>query len=181
MKQNNTTTGLKQGTVRLVPYSPAWARQFSAEKRRLKRYLPARGSLIEHIGSTAVPGLEAKPVVDIALSIPSFKRLTAITKALTRAKYTYMGEFGLPGRHFFVYGDPVTVHLHLVEAGSEHWWRWLVFRDYLRQCPKEAERYNRLKQTLARRFANDRPAYTKSKSPFINAILAKAVKKVKIS
>ena len=176
----NMTIGLKQGTVRLEAYTPSWTRRFAAEKRRLAHYLPARGVHLEHIGSTAVPGLAAKPIIDIAIAIPSFKRLTATTKALVRSGYTYKGEYGLSGRHFFTLGDPVTIHLHLVEPTSEHWVKWLAFRDYLITWPKEAARYDRFKHTLARRFANNRDGYTKAKSPFIDAMLAKALKKDKI-
>ena len=175
------TIGLKQGTVRLESYTPAWARRFAAEKRRLARYLTTRGTRVEHIGSTAVPGLAAKPIIDIAIAIPSFKRLPSVTAALERARYTYKGEYGLPGRHFYVRGEPVSFHLHLVEHTSEHWVRWLAFRDYLRANPDDAVQYDRFKQDLAVRFASDRDAYTKAKTPFVNTMLTKALKKCKIS
>jgi GrpB-like predicted nucleotidyltransferase (UPF0157 family) len=174
------TTGLKAGTVKLASYSSSWARRFASEKRRLLLYLPARGLRIEHIGSTAVPGLDAKPIIDIAVSVTSLKRLTAFIEALARARYTYKGEYGLTGRHFFVRGDPVTHHLHIVLSSSKHWTAWLAFRDYLRAHPEEAAAYNAFKRDLARRYASDRDAYTKAKTPFIAAMLRKAMKNYKI-
>lgn len=173
--------GLKPGTVKLTAYTADWARRFATEKRRLERYLPSRGLLIEHIGSTAVPGLDAKPIIDIAVSVPSLTRLPSLTDALVRARYAYKGEYGLAGRHFFVRGNPVTHHLHLVVKDSEHWTRWLTFRDYLRAFPEEALAYNAFKLKLAHRFANNRDAYTKAKTPFIAALLRKALKKCKIA
>ncbi len=172
--------GLKPGTVRLASYTSGWARRFAAEKRRLAHYLPARGLRIEHIGSTAVPGLDAKPIIDIAVAATSLSRLPSLIDALVRARYTYKGEYGLAGRHFFVRGDPVTHHLHLVLQGSRHWMRWIAFRDHLRRFPEEAAAYNDFKRDLARRYANDRDAYTKAKTPFINAMLRKAMKNCKI-
>lgn len=173
-------TGLKAGTVELASYTADWSRRFLAEKRRLARYLPARGTRIEHIGSTAVPGLDAKPIIDIAVRMPSLKRLPVLIAALTRARYCYKGEYGLAGRHFFVRGDPVTHHVHLVAQGCEHWTRWLAFRDYLRAFPVEAAAYNAFKRDLARRFATNRDAYTKAKTPFISVMLGKAMKNYKI-
>lgn len=172
--------GLRQGQVRLVQPSSDWARRYLREKRRLARYLPKRGVVIEHIGSTAIPGLAAKPIIDIAVKIPSLKRIASMVTALERAGYTYKGEYGLPGRHFFARGTPVTQHLHVVQSGSEHWMRWIVFRDYLRDHPLETEAYNNLKRDLARRFAHNRDAYTKAKTPYIQGVLRRAMKKHKI-
>lgn len=177
------SVGLAQGTVRLAHYDRAWPRRFAAEKRRLARHLPARGTRIEHIGSTAVPGLDAKPIIDIAVRIPSLARLDRWREALERAGYVYKGEYGLPGRHFFTHGNAAAVsrHLHVVERGSDHWRGWLLFRDYLRSHPETVADYNRFKRELARKYARNRDAYTRAKTPFVEAILAKAVKKLKIS
>lgn len=166
--------GLKSGTVKLNPYDTAWPRRFRQEAARLRRYLGGARCQIEHIGSTAVPGLDAKPIIDIALCIPSFKQLPLWIRRLERAGYEYKGEYGLPGRHFFTRGTPVTQHLHLVQPTSEHWQRWLTFRDYLRANPVEAQRYNAAKQALARKFPEDRNAYTRAKTPIINRLLKRA-------
>ena len=123
--------GLASGTVHLTRFDSQWHRQFDAEARRLHKHLaPARYTL-EHIGSTAVPGLSAKPIIDMALQIPSLKRLPLWIKRLTHAGYIYKGEYGLSGRHFFTLGSPVTHHLHVVAKDCPHWYRWLLFRNYL--------------------------------------------------
>lgn len=166
--------GLPSGTVRLARHSAEWQQRFVSERGRLARCLPGRGTRIEHIGSTAIPGLIAKPIIDIAVSIPTFRRLAFCTRALEAAGYTYKGEYGLPGRHFFVYGEPVVYHLHLVRRTSKHWTRWLLFRDYLLLHPAEVRAYNTLKRSLARQYAGNRDAYTRAKTPFVEAVLKRA-------
>ena len=166
--------GLKPGTVKLAHYSTEWREWFVRERRRLRRAFPAGRARIEHIGSTAIPGLDAKPVIDIAIAVPSLRRLRSNVAAMESLNYVYKGEYGLPGRHFFVRGDPVTHHLHLVERRSPHWTRWIVFRDYLLSHPAMVREYRDFKRELARKFKNDRTVYTKSKTPFIERILALA-------
>lgn len=168
--------GLHSGIVRLTSYSTEWKQHFQRERLRLRRYLGTSRHTLEHIGSTAVPGLDAKPILDLALMIPSFKRLPLWIRLLEKAGYVYKGEYGLPGRHFFVRGNPTTQHLHLVSPGCEHWDRWLLFRDYLRANPAEARLYNETKRNLARKFHNNRDAYTKAKTPVITRILSRARK-----
>jgi GrpB-like predicted nucleotidyltransferase (UPF0157 family) len=169
--------GLKQGTVRLATYTSDWNAMFRTERRRIRARFPSRTVAIQHIGSTAVPGLDAKPIIDIAVQIASFKRLNAYIRRFVALGYEYKGEYGLPGRHFFVRGNPATQHVHLVERGSAHWARWLLFRDYLRAFPAEARRYNAFKRNLARRYAQNRDAYTRAKTPFVERMLARAAKK----
>ena len=168
--------GLPSGTVKLCLYSPHWSVAFTAERRRLTRYSGSRRYRLEHIGSTAVPGLDAKPIIDLALCLPSFRALPVWIRILTSAGYVYRGEYGLPGRHFFVRGTPVTHHLHLVERGCAHWDKWLLFRDYLRAHPDAVHRYNVFKRRLATRYAHDRDAYTRAKTPFVKRVLARAEK-----
>lgn len=168
------TMGLKEGIVKLVPFSIAWCKRFTAEKRRLAAILASRRYRIEHIGSTAVPGLEAKPIIDIAIRIPSFRSLNTWISLLESAGYHYKGEYGLPGRHFFVRGSPVTHHLHLVTPETRHWDDWILFRDFLRANPAAAERYHKRKQVLARRYATNREAYTRGKAPLLQTLMRDA-------
>ncbi len=171
-----TGIGLKEGVVKLAPYSNTWRRKFYAEQRRLFIKLAPRRYRIEHIGSTAVPGLEAKPIIDIAIQIPSFRALKTWIKQLESAGYHYKGEYGLPGRHFFVRGSPATHHLHLVTPETDHWNDWLLFRDFLRAHPDAAERYSQTKQKLARRFSNNRTAYTRAKTPLVKQLMRRALR-----
>lgn len=168
--------GLKSGTVKLSHHSRAWRQRYRREASRLHKLLGTSRYTLEHIGSTAVPGLDAKPIIDMAMKIPSLKQLTLWIRRFNHAGYTYKGEYGLPGRHFFVMGNPVTLHLHLVASGCSHWERWLLFRDYLRAHPAEARRYNSLKKALARKYAANRDAYTRSKTPLVNRMLKRAEK-----
>ena len=150
-----------------------------SEIRRLKRFTENSIYVIEHIGSTAIPGLDAKPIIDMAMLLPSLRRLPLWITRLEKAGYTYKGEYGLEGRHFFTRGNPVTHHLHLVAKGSVHWERWLLFRDYMRAHPAEAEKYNQLKKELALKYAHNRDAYTQAKTPLIGQLLKKAKKEQK--
>ncbi|HEX5727239.1 MAG TPA: GrpB family protein [Longimicrobiaceae bacterium] len=168
--------GLESGTVRLAPYDPAWPGLFAAEAARLAPVLEAHGlSLrLEHVGSTSVPGLAAKPVLDILAGRPPGEGPERHIAALVAAGYDHRGEQGIPGREFFRRGTPRSYHVHMVEVGSPQWRRHLAFRDHLRAHPEDAAAYSALKAALAARFPRDRETYTESKAPFITEILARA-------
>lgn len=167
-------TGLKEGEVRLACPSSTWARRFQRERAELCSELGVDPSAVEHIGSTAIPGLPAKPILDLAVQMPGLKALPQFRKKLRHMGYVYKGVFGLRGRHFFTKGNPVVVHLHLVSRRSVHWIRWRRFRNALLADPALVRRYGRLKKQLARRYANDRPGYTRAKSEFIQQVLDRA-------
>jgi GrpB-like predicted nucleotidyltransferase (UPF0157 family) len=166
--------GLKSGRVALSPHRSDWVRCYRREETRLRRRIGKARYTLEHIGSTAVPGLDAKPIIDMAMMIPSFKQLPLWIRRLEKAGYVYKGEYGLPGRHFFTRGNPTTQHLHVVTPGYEQWDRWLLFRDYLRANPPAAKQYNEAKRKLARTFAKNRDAYTQAKTPVINRLMESA-------
>jgi GrpB-like predicted nucleotidyltransferase (UPF0157 family) len=166
--------GLPEGKVFISRYSGAWPRLFRRERDRLRRALGKKVIDIEHVGSTAVPGLSAKPVLDIALTVRNLREIRSLLAPLERLGYEYKGLYGLPGRHFFVRGEPRTHHLHFVRADSRHWRVWLLFRDYLREHREEAARYEKFKRGKARRYADDRRMYTASKSSFVERMLRKA-------
>jgi GrpB-like predicted nucleotidyltransferase (UPF0157 family) len=168
--------GLKQGEVWLAAYDRAWPQCFKEESKRLHEALGAQALDIQHIGSTAIPGMVAKPIVDIAVTVAALDELTPIIAAFERAGYAYKGEYGLAGRHFFVKGDPVTHHVHVVQRDSVHWRDWLRFRDYMRSHDEDVKAYCRFKLDLAQRFHHNRDAYTEAKTPFITTILEKAGK-----
>jgi GrpB-like predicted nucleotidyltransferase (UPF0157 family) len=168
--------GLPKGVVALVDYDPEWPRLFEEERARLAGVLGSAVLAIEHIGSTAVPGLAAKPVLDLAAAVTRLSSVESLVGPLAGLGYRYLGEYGLPGRLFFEKGDPVTHHLHAVEVTGHHWRVWRLFRDYLRRHPEDARQYAQFKRELAARYAADRDAYTRSKSDFVNAVLAKAGK-----
>jgi GrpB-like predicted nucleotidyltransferase (UPF0157 family) len=163
--------------VRISPYDPVWPALFAAEAERLRGVLDCDRILgIEHFGSTAVPGLAAKPIIDILIAVDSLARAKeTMEKPITALGYLYWPENPKPDRMFFVKGMPPygarrTHHVHITEQNGEMWRRRLPFRDYLRMHPSEARRYEALKHELALRFPTDRDAYTDAKTEFIEEI-----------
>lgn len=166
--------GLRSGAVVVAPYDPEWTDEFVAERARLAAALGGVACEIEHVGSTAVPGLAAKPVIDMLGGPPPESALEPYVRAFTGAGYEYRGEYGLPGREYFVRSDAAgarTHHLHLVVLGGGHWVRHLAFRDALRADAGARERYAALKHRLAAQHGDDRDAYTDAKSAFIDDVV----------
>jgi GrpB-like predicted nucleotidyltransferase (UPF0157 family) len=159
--------------VELVDHDPSWGELFEEERARLLGVFDDRAAAIEHIGSTSVPGLCAKPIVDIAVGVRKLELTDEQIAAMERLGYEYLGEYGLPGRLFFRKGEPRTHNVHVVEHGGEHWERQLVFRDALRADPEERQRYDELKRRLAA-AGHPREAYTELKTPFIRGVEARA-------
>jgi GrpB-like predicted nucleotidyltransferase (UPF0157 family) len=166
--------GLESGTVRVVPYDPAWPALFAAEAARIRAALDGLPLRLEHMGSTGVPGLAAKPIVDILAGRPPGSAVGPYVEALARAGYAHRGEQGIPGREFFRRGDPRAYHVHLAEEGSAPWRTPLAFRDALRADPALAAEYGALKRELAARFPRDREAYIEGKGPFVARVLREA-------
>ena len=163
--------GLERGTVRLAPYTPEWPRLFEEERRRIEEAVGGHALAVEHVGSTSVPGLPAKPIIDIMLAVRELSEVEHCVAPIERLGYVYKGENGLPERHFFAKGEPRTHHIHLVRIDGDHWRKHLLFRDYLRQHPTLAQEYAALKRRLAEQYHSDRAAYTDAKNPFITRVL----------
>ena len=163
--------GLEGGIVRLAPYTPEWCSEFGRERERLFGALRGIAVAIEHVGSTAVPGLRAKPVLDVMLGLPRISLHERALSPMDALGYRYMGEYGIPGRHYFRLGEPCTHHLHMVSFGSEFWLRHLLFRDHLRAHPEVAQAYEAVKLDLAARHPRDRPAYQDGKTDFIESVM----------
>ncbi|MBD2728717.1 GrpB family protein [Nostoc sp. FACHB-892] len=165
--------------VNIVEYDPQWQTLFAQEAEHIWQVLGNNLVVeIEHIGSTAVPGMAAKPVIDIMVGVRSLVGAKSTIPALESLGYVYWRENPDPGRMFFVkgmppYGKQRTHHVHIVEVNSEFWERKL-FCDYLRRHPEEAKRYEALKRDLAASFRSDREAYTNGKNDYIRAVMSKA-------
>ena len=166
--------GLESGLVRLAEYDERWPSLFAAEAHRIRSASGALPLRLEHIGATSVPGLCAKPVLDILAGRTPGDPPAAYVAALERAGYEHRGEQGIAGREFFRRGQPRAYHVHLVEEGGLLWSRYLAFRDYLRAHPDAARGYADLKQALAQRFPHDREAYIDGKTIFVQEILNRA-------
>ena len=162
--------------VVLTPYSPMWPAVFDMEKRRLLEAFND-AVVVEHIGSTAVPGLGAKPIIDVMLGTPDIRLVESRLEALAADGWRYVPEFerSIPERRYFTKLErpPGKFHLHAVPLGGTFWQRHLAFRDALRADERLADKYWRLKQLLAVRFRDDRAAYADGKSEFIRAVLDK--------
>jgi GrpB-like predicted nucleotidyltransferase (UPF0157 family) len=169
--------GLEHGQVRLVPHCEDWASEYAQEEDALRRILGTKIIDVQHIGSTAVPGLAAKPILDLSIAVKSMSEVDGLIPLLAMHGYEDMGEFGVPGRRFFAKGEPRTHHLHIVAEDSDHWSRYLLFRDYLRSSPDIARHYSTMKQSLAKQYAENRAAYTAAKSKFIERTVADACMK----
>lgn len=172
--------GLESGTVRVVAYDPAWPDFFAKEAERIHAvFAIARLPLsIEHTGSTAVPGLAAKPIIDILAGYPRGAVIENYIEAFPGAGYTHRGEQEIPGREFFRRGEPRAYHVHMVLIGSSFWDEHLLFRDRLRADSSLRDSYAALKRDLAVQFPRDREAYIASKGPFVQDVLANRVRRL---
>ena len=166
--------------VIIFDYDPQWPVRFEAAKRTITQALGELLVSIEHDGSTAVPDLAAKPIIDIMPGIRRFEDGFDCVSPLEALGYEYNGEHGIPGRHYFDHFDKDGAqgtgiqHVHMVVAVSELWAKQILFRDYLRANSREAAIYARLKRSLAERYRNDREAYTEAKSDFVAGALRRA-------
>lgn len=172
-----------QEDVAIVPYNPKWPKFFFEEKEHLLACLPHELiRRIEHFGSTAVPDLAAKPIIDMLVEVASLEETRCrIVPILESQGYDYFwrptwGDNMPPFYAWFIKRNSCgirTHHIHMVERHFEHWDR-LLFRDYLIQHPDVAEEYQRLKMHLATEYPNDRVAYTEGKTDFILRVMNKA-------
>jgi GrpB-like predicted nucleotidyltransferase (UPF0157 family) len=169
-----TILGLERGTVRLVPHAERWHDLFTEEEDRLRVALGKYSLAVEHVGSTAICGLSAKPIIDIAVAVREIADAGKCVALLGQIGYEYRGEQGIPGRHFFGKGEPRTHHLHMVELGSDFWRDHLLFRGYLREHRGVLAKYEKLKRELAHEHGEDREAYTVGKAAFIEGVLKAA-------
>lgn len=162
-------------SVTLEPANPAWPRLFEKEKTRLLEAFPSHFKGLEHIGSTAVPGLDAKPIVDMLGGVTSLAEADALLEPLCVLGWDTSPAFNatlLDRRFLLRWPEGVrTHHLHLVVYGSEAWHERLKFRDCLRAHPDVAQRYLALKLELAERYRDNREAYTGAKTAFVREAL----------
>lgn len=161
--------------IRIVRYDPSWPVLFRQIAAPMREALGPVSLRIDHIGSTAVPGLAAKPVIDIQISVASFDPITAFRDPLERLGYVFRAENPERTKRYFR-ESPGTrrTHIHVRVKGSWNEQFALLFRDYVRTHREAAERYATLKADLARQFPHDQEAYTNAKGPFIWAIMADA-------
>jgi GrpB-like predicted nucleotidyltransferase (UPF0157 family) len=159
--------------VIIVPYDPAWPDVFGQIREKVASVLGPTALDVVHIGSTSVPGLAAKPVIDIDVVISAKADLGSVFSRLAKAGYTYEGEKGIDGHHAFAQPDNLPAHhLYVCEAGNPELKRHIAFRDYLRGNADVARAYGALKKHLADKFRTDREGYANAKSAFIAETLS---------
>ncbi|BDT69732.1 dephospho-CoA kinase [Comamonadaceae bacterium OS-1] len=175
MTEQESLLAAIQEEVRLHSYDPSWPHAFAAERGRLASLLPGTFQDIAHIGSTAVPGMPAKPIIDLLAGVESMAVAKSIAEPICQSGYTTSAEFNASrqDRQWFMRWAEGhrTHHLHVVVHGGEAWHTHLAFRDALRSDAALAARYAALKSELATRHTTDREAYTDAKAEFIRSAL----------
>jgi GrpB-like predicted nucleotidyltransferase (UPF0157 family) len=163
---------------RVVAHDPEWKQRFDAEAERIRAVLGHTVVALHHIGSTAIPGISAKPIIDGLLEVNDLSALDDQASAMEELGYEVMGEFGIPGRRYFrkddAHGDR-THQLHAFVIGSADIVRHLAFRDYLIANPEQAQAYSALKENLAAKHPQDFEAYIQGKDAFVKDREAKAL------
>lgn len=162
--------------VEVVDYDPSWPDQFAELAARVQAAF-ADGPLIavEHIGSTSVVGLAAKPIIDLNVIVPARENISEAIIRLASLGYVHEGDKGISGREAFRWpSGTARHHLYVCARDNAEHRRQVAFRDYLRAHPDEAQRYEALKRDLTARFRDDRTAYSEGKTEFVEAVLAKA-------
>lgn len=165
--------------VQLVPYDPSWPLLFAEERARAEEAVGRWTECIEHVGSTAVCGLDAKPVIDLMVELKAMSNADYCVRPLINLGYSYWAEGAEPHHRLFVrFVNPEmtarTHNLHLVETGGRYWEDHMLFRDCLREHPETAAEYARLKYELARRYREDREARTAAKVGFVSGVVRRA-------
>ena len=174
MASDGPALGLGRGEVRLVSYDPRWPILFDEAATELRDTLGPKLLGIHHVGGTSIPGLCAKPILDLLVSIPDFAEGLALVSSVEELGYEFRPNEDIPDRHYFrrLRGTEQTHHLSLAEPSSWHHRATLAFRDALRSNPKRAEAYAVLKLRLAARYPRNRPAYIEGKTGFVKGVLA---------
>ena len=167
--------------VKVVPHNPDWKVAFEVEAAVLRSVLGDEALDVHHIGSTSVPGLQAKPTIDVLIEARRIGKLDDLEGAMAEKGYEAWGEYGIPGRRFFTKnrGAARIANVHVFEAGTPEVERHLAFRDYLILNPQTAHAYGNLKEDLARRFPTDIEVYMEGKDPFVKETEKKALSHIR--
>ncbi len=161
--------------IEVVPYNPQWKLEYEKEAAKLSDILKDEIVSIHHIGSTAIPGISAKPVIDIMIEVRDISKIDSYNSHMEVLDYIVRGEGGMAGRRFFMKGlYNRTHHVHIFQTGNPELAKHLIFRDYMIEHSDEAKSYERLKQELAESFRLDSVGHVNGKDAFIKDIDKKA-------
>lgn len=159
--------------ITIESYDPNWPDRYEQERAAIAQAIGPHIANIEHVGSTSIPGLAAKPIIDIGISLNIYPLPSEAIAAMEGLGYEHMGEYGISGRHYFRKGAPRSYHVHAYSPGNVEWEAHILFRDYLRAHPQAARKYEQLKRTLAAHHT-DGNAYAEDKTHFVKGTLTKA-------
>lgn len=171
-ENSHSVLGLENNVVRLNDYTPLWADLYREEEKRITA---AVGDLIidlQHIGSTAIPGIKAKPILDMMAGVAQLEEALLCKTPLEKIGYDYIAQAGIANDYVFGKGLARTHYLHVVEYGSAKWTNHLCFRDRLRNDPQLAQAYVKLKEELSQKFSDSRAKYHYAKAKFIEVVVA---------
>lgn len=168
--------GLNKNLVEVKPYDESWPCDFEKENKILKEILKNYKVQIEHVGSTSIPGLSAKPIIDIAIGVKDEKTLFEIESVMKNAGYDVLNEYEKKGEILARKGSQEcrTHYIHMQLIDSEYWNEFMYFKKYLLEHPEEIKKYEEIKKDLSQKFANERKKYTEGKNKYISTILEKA-------
>jgi len=162
--------------VEVVPHDPSWKEAYREEARKIIEVLGSEVLEIHHIGSTSIPGIYAKLIIDILAGARKIEDVDRYNDAMARIGYEAWGQYGLPGRRFFVKGVPRRTHnLHIFESSNTEITRHLDFRDYMIAHPGDARQYSELKKELAKKYEGDIEGYCDGKDAFVKDMERKAI------
>ncbi len=166
----------KMRKIEVLPYNKKWLQQFLDEKICLKNIFRTNAVNIHHIGSTSVPGLAAKPIIDIMIEVNSLQEVDSKNKKMIELGYRPLGEYGIKNRRFFQKGrDNISHHVHIFKINDENIIRHLAFRDYLKVNKKRLKEYEEFKIKLADQYHDDIDSYCKGKDFLIKEIEKEAL------
>ena len=175
MKNQERASKTDKRRLGVVSYNPNWKDMYKEESEKIKNVLSDIIIDIHHIGSTAIPGIKAKPVIDILVEVKNIEEVDKYNHKMKELGYEAMGEYGIPKRRFFRRGGVKrTHHIHIFQLGNEEIERHINFKEYLIAHPDKAREYSKLKEKLANKYTYDVENYTNGKSDFIKEIDKKA-------
>ena len=175
---------MKTKKVIVLPYDTAWQTAFKQIKSEIEKALAGFVIGIEHVGSTSVDGMSAKPCIDIDVVIKDYSVFDAVVNRLAEIGYIHEGDLGIKDREAFKYEDKphlMNHHLYVCPQNSEELHRHITFREYLRSNPKEVEKYSKVKETAAKLYPNDIDKYIEYKSPCIEEMYRQCGLKIKFT
>jgi GrpB-like predicted nucleotidyltransferase (UPF0157 family) len=176
LKRNISSKPSEIRQVFVTAFQHSWREKFEFEAAQLREIFGGELIEIHHIGSTSIPGMDAKPIIDILMEVQDIQKIDTFNEKMQCAGYIPKGEYGIPGRRFFIKGDEPhhTHHIHVFQKGHADIARHIDFRDYLIAHPEEASKYARLKHELAGRHHLDIESYQAGKKQFIKRVDQKA-------